>query len=76
LVALRWDVAERGATSPGVVEAFDVPEDPHLGVLSGVRPRPAATSYEASADNQIVEHWTNFDRLGMLQQLGAIGGAK
>jgi len=25
---------------------------------------------------QIVEHWTNFDRLGMLQQLGAIGGAK
>ncbi len=24
------------------------------------------------ADDQIVEHWTNFDQLGVLQQLGAI----
>jgi steroid delta-isomerase-like uncharacterized protein len=24
------------------------------------------------ADGQIVEHWTNFDQLGILQQLGAI----
>jgi steroid delta-isomerase-like uncharacterized protein len=25
-------------------------------------------------NNQIVEHWTNFDQLGILQQLGAIPG--
>jgi len=24
------------------------------------------------ADGQIVEHWTNFDQLGILRQLGAI----
>ena|SRR5947209_283850 len=26
------------------------------------------------ADGRIVEHWTNFDQLGILQQLGAIPG--
>lgn len=25
------------------------------------------------AEGQIVEHWTNFDQLGILQQLGALG---
>jgi steroid delta-isomerase-like uncharacterized protein len=25
------------------------------------------------ADGQIVEHWTNFDQLGILRQLGALG---
>jgi steroid delta-isomerase-like uncharacterized protein len=27
------------------------------------------------ADGRIVEHWTNFDQLGILQQLGALDGA-
>ena len=26
------------------------------------------------ADGKIVEHWTNFDQLGILQQLGALPG--
>ena len=26
------------------------------------------------ADDRIVEHWTNFDQLGILQQLGAVPG--
>jgi steroid delta-isomerase-like uncharacterized protein len=47
------------------------------GDLFGVPPNGASLRWTEIhflrvADGQIVEHWTNFDQLGILRQLGAI----
>jgi steroid delta-isomerase-like uncharacterized protein len=52
------------ATSKG--EFFGVP--PTGGVIEWTE-----IHWLRVADNRIVEHWTNFDQLGILRQLGALG---
>jgi steroid delta-isomerase-like uncharacterized protein len=52
------------ATSTG--EFFGVP--PSGGVVEWTE-----IHWLRVAEGQIVEHWTNFDQLGILQQLGALG---
>jgi steroid delta-isomerase-like uncharacterized protein len=52
------------ATSMG--EFFGVP--PSCGVLEWTE-----IHWLRVADGRIVEHWTNFDQLGILRQLGALG---
>lgn len=53
------------ATSSG--EFFGVPP-------SGSRVEWTEIHWLRVADGQIVEHWTNFDQLGILRQLGALDG--
>ncbi len=52
------------ATSSG--EFFGVPP-------SGSRVEWTEIHWLRIADGRIVEHWTNFDQLGILRQLGALG---
>jgi predicted ester cyclase len=53
------------ATSTG--EFFGVP--PSGGVIEWTE-----IHWLRVADGKIAEHWTNFDQLGILRQLGALGG--
>ncbi len=49
----------------------------HQGEFMGIPPTGRQVAYtsisiDRIADGKIVEHWVNFDALGLLQQLGAI----
>jgi predicted ester cyclase len=49
----------------------------HTGDFQGISPTGkqvtiAAITIERVADGKIVEHWINFDALGMMQQLGVV----
>ncbi len=59
-VAIRWTIA---GTHNG--ELMGIPP-------SGKRINCSGITIQRIADGKIVEGWTNFDALGMLQQIGAI----
>ena len=62
-VALRWTA--RG-THRG--ELFGIPATGKEATVTGI-------SFDRWADGKIVESWTNWDTLGLLQQLGAVPAA-
>lgn len=50
----------------------------HLGVFNGMMPTGKSVTYSGIliyrvADGRIAEQWTEFDLLGLLKQLGALG---
>ncbi|HWJ32200.1 MAG TPA: ester cyclase, partial [Gaiellaceae bacterium] len=62
-VAVRWTA--RG-THQG--ELFGIPATGKEAIVTGI-------SFDRWANGKIVESWTNWDTLGLLQQLGAVPAA-
>ncbi len=72
----HWDVQEISSSGDRVVTRW-IGRGTHRGELIGVQPTGKPIAVEAIsihriADGKIVEEWTVWDALGLLQQVGAV----
>ena len=75
----QWDVQEMLSVDDRVVTRW-VGRGRHVGEINGIPPTQKEIAVDAItvhriADGRIVEDWTVWDTLGMLQQMGAVPAA-